>query len=176
MVKDVGEGDSGRIRVLVEGALCVAMSVVLSYMRIFTMPQGGSITLEMTPLLFFSLRRGAKWGMATGAVSGFLQMLLSWNVYHPAQALLDYIVAFACVGAAGIRELHFVIGVTASCMLRFLCHVLSGAVFFASYAPEGQSPWIYSLIYNGTHMIPSSAISFIATWLLWSRTLSVRGR
>jgi thiamine transporter len=172
----VAGGSSERIRVLVEGALCVALSVVLSYLKILPMPQGGSITLEMSPLLFFSYRRGVKWGLAAGAMSGFLQLLLGGYVVHPIQGVLDYPAAFACMGVAGIAGHHFLLGTAASCALRLLCHVLSGAIFFASYAPEGQNPWLYSLVYNATYMIPSMIISFAAAWLLWSRLASMAGR
>lgn len=152
-----------------EGALCVSLSVVLSYLKVFKMPQGGSITLEMAPLIFFAYRHGFKWGISAGALSGLFQMLFGGAVYHPLQAILDYPAAFACVGFAGAFGRHFVIASIVGGALRLLCHVVSGAVFFGSYAPAGQNPWLYSTIYNLTYMIPALIISGSVAWLLWKK-------
>ena len=99
-----------KVSVLVEGALCVALSVVFSYFKLFSMPQGGSITLEMAPLLFFSYKQGGKWGVCAGFLSGLLQMLFGGYIVHPVQALLDYPLAFACIGAAGLFGRHIIAG------------------------------------------------------------------
>ncbi len=160
---------SDRVRALVEGALCVALSVVLSYLKVFKMPQGGSITLEMAPLFFFAYRHGFKWGISAGALSGLLQMLFGGYIYHPVQAILDYPLAFACTGLAGAFGPHFLIGTAAAGFARFVCHVLSGVIFFASYAPAGQNPWIYSSIYNAGYMIPDLILCGGAAWILWKK-------
>ena len=107
------------------------------------MPQGGSITLEMAPLLYFSYKYRYKWGITAGLVSGLLQAVFGGYVAHPAQGILDYPAAFACMGLAGCFG-ESAKGVTAGTALavvsRLVCHVLSGVIFFASYAPEGQTP------------------------------------
>lgn len=161
--------ESGRIRVLVEGALCVALSVVFSYLKIFRMPQGGSVTLEMAPLLYFAYRRGVGWGVCAGAMSGVLQMLLGGYVVHPAQALLDYPLAFACLGAGGMRWHRPIPGTLVAVAARLFSHVCSGVIFFASYAPEGQNPWLYSTVYNAGFMVPSAIMSALVAWMLWKR-------
>ena len=160
---------SDRVRTLVEGALCVALSVVLSYFKIFKMPQGGSITLEMAPLFFFAYRHGFKWGISAGALSGLFQMLFGGYIYHPVQAILDYPLAFACTGLAGAFGSHFVVGTLVAGAGRLFCHTASGAIFFASYAPAGQNPWLYSTIYNATYMIPVVIISGGVAWVLWKK-------
>jgi thiamine transporter len=160
---------SDRVRVMVEGALCVALAVVFSEFRMFAMPQGGSITLEMAPLLYFSYRRGFKWGAAAGVMSGVFMMLFGGYIAHPAQAALDYPLAFACVGAAGFLRERPVLGTIFAGAARFACHVLSGVIFFSSYAPEGQSPWAYSAIYNASFMIPSLLISGVLAMILWKK-------
>ena len=160
---------SDRVRTLVEGALCVALSVVLSYFKIFKMPQGGSITLEMAPLFFFAYRHGFKWGISAGALSGLFQMLFGGYIYHPLQAILDYPLAFACTGLAGAFGSHFVVGTLIAGAARLFCHVASGAIFFASYAPAGQNPWVYSTIYNATYMIPVLILSGGVAWILWKK-------
>jgi thiamine transporter len=165
----VVKGSSERVKTLVEGALCVALSVVFSYLKLFSMPQGGSITVEMAPLLYFSYRQGWKWGVAAGAMSGLLQMILMGYVAHPVQAVLDYPLAFACVGAAGFFKAAPLVGAIAGGVARLACHVLSGAIFFASYAPEGQNPWVYSIIYNATYLIPCLVISAALALALWKK-------
>ena len=167
--------EAGRdTRVLVEGALCVALSVVLSHLVFLRMPQGGSITLEMAPLLYFSYRHGFKKGVLAGGLSGLLQMFLGGYVVHPLQAMLDYPLAFAAMGVAGLFARKLVAGTFAACALRLLCHVLTGVVFFSRYAPELQNPWIYSLVYNSTYIVPSTALSATAAWILACRLGGVR--
>jgi thiamine transporter len=154
---------------MAEGALCVALAVVFSQFKMFSMPQGGSVTLEMAPLLYFSYRRGFKWGAAAGVMSGVFMMLFGGYVAHPVQAVLDYPLAFTCVGAAGFLKERPVSGTVLAGAARLVCHVLSGVIFFSSYAPEGQSPWVYSAIYNASFMIPSLLISGVLAMILWKR-------
>ncbi|MDR1915782.1 MAG: energy-coupled thiamine transporter ThiT [Synergistaceae bacterium] len=165
-------GSSSKVIVLVEGALCVALSVVFSYFKLFSMPQGGSITLEMAPLFYFAYRCGWRWGILAGGVSGLLQMLFGGYIAHPIQAILDYPLAFACMGIAGIfvKNLKQIIcGTIAASALRLLCHVLSGVIFFSSYAPDGQNPWVYSFVYNASFMVPSLIISGVIALFLWRK-------
>ncbi|MDL2264650.1 energy-coupled thiamine transporter ThiT [Synergistaceae bacterium OttesenSCG-928-I11] len=163
------QGASARTRAMVECALCVALSVVFSYIKFFRMPQGGSITLEMAPLLYLAYRRGAGWGIAAGAMSGALQMLLGGYVVHPVQALLDYPLAFACLGLAGLSRAHPLLASFVAVAARLFCHVLSGVVFFSQYVPEWQNPWVYSGVYNASFMVPSMIISGALAWALWRR-------
>jgi thiamine transporter len=160
---------SVRVKTLVEGALCVALSVVFSSFKLFAMPQGGSVTLDMAPLLYFAYRRGFKWGVAAGVMSGLLQMSLFGYIVHPAQAFLDYPLAFACIGVAGLLKSRPVVGAVLAGTGRCLCGIISGVIFFASYAPEGQSPWVYSTVYNATYSIPSIILSGTAALLLWKK-------
>lgn len=169
------QGASARTRILVECALCVALSVVFSYVKFFRMPQGGSLTLEMAPLIYFAYRYGFKWGLVAGAMSGVLQMLFGGYVVHPIQALLDYPLAFGCMGIAGISRRHLLIGTLVAGAARLFCHVLSGVIFFAQYVPEWQNPWAYSTIYNASFMAPSIVISTALAWMLWRR-LGVDGK
>lgn len=64
---------------LVEGALMIAMAFVLSYIKLYDMPMGGSITLEMIPLVIMGLRHGVKWGTFTAAVHGIIQLILGFS-------------------------------------------------------------------------------------------------
>jgi thiamine transporter len=174
MSETVIGGHSGKTRALVEGALCVALSVVLSYLKLFSMPQGGSITLEMAPLLYFSYKYRYKWGITAGFVAGLLQAVFGGYVAHPAQGILDYPAAFACMGLAGCfgeSGRGIIAGTALAVAARLVCHVLSGVIFFAEYAPEGQNPWIYSIVYNASYMVPSAIITSAAAWVIWKKFL-----
>lgn len=160
---------SNKNRILVEGALAVALSVVFSALRLWTMPQGGSITLEMVPLFLFALRRGGKAGCAAGAVSGLLQLFTGGYVVHPLQALIDYPVAFGVLGIAGFFPKSLWFGAALGGILRFACHVLSGVIFFASFAPEGTNVWIYSSVYNGSFLLPTLVVSVLLVQLIRPR-------
>ena len=157
------------VKIMVEGALAAALTVALSYVKLWEMPQGGSITLEAIPLLVFSLRRGVRSGIGAGAVAGLLQLLLGGYIVHPVQALLDYPLAFGALGLAGALRKPIWGGTVLGSLARFACHVVSGAVFFGSYAPKGANVWAYSLTYNGSYMLPNLVIAVVVVSLLWPR-------
>jgi thiamine transporter len=161
--------ENRKVRILVEGALAAALALALSYLRLWRMPQGGSITLENVPLFLFTLRWGLKAGLGAGSVAGLLQLILGGYVVHPAQALLDYPMAFAALSLAAVCRRPLWAGLLIGASARFACHVLSGVVFFAAYAPEGTNVWAYSAIYNGSFMLPSLVLSIIAIYIIWPR-------
>lgn len=167
--------------ILVEGAMIIAMATVLSYIKLFEMPFGGSITLEMLPLIVMGLRRGTKWGCFTGLVHGVLQMIIGFsNVLYCATLLsqigcilLDYVLAFSVLGLAAFfakripnKKAGFVFGAVIVSLLRFLCSFLSGWLLWGSYAPEGMNPVYYSLVYNGAYMIPDTIIAAVVIAIL----------
>ncbi len=136
----------------------------------FSLPESGSINLGMLPIFWLALRRGPKIGIFAGAVFGVVDLAISPFIVHPIQFVLDYPLAFACLGVAGFfRKITIagpVIGVAVGGAGRFLCHFVSGVVYFPMYAPEDMSPIIYSAIYNATYMIPSIVICAVAIALL----------
>jgi thiamine transporter len=107
--------------------------------------------------------------LGAGAVAGLLQLILGGYVVHPLQALLDYPLAFGVLGLAALTPRPLWLGLTLGTFLRLVCHVLSGVVFFASYAPEGTNVWLYSTVYNGSYMLPNLGLSIILTYILWPR-------
>lgn len=172
----------GNTAAMVEGALCIALAVVLSRFNLFEMPQGGSVDLELVPLLLFAWQRGLKWGMAVGALTGVVKLLMGAHMYYPLQAVLDYPLAYAMAGLAALfsrrKTAGQVAGVVAACAAQTFWHVISGVVYFAQYAPEGQSPWVYSTVYNVGVMTPKYVLSGVAAWLLWralDRVLPAKG-
>jgi len=142
-----------RLIMIITGALCIAMSYGLSYIKLFSMPMGGSVTAaSMLPLSLFSYLFGPWWGMLSGAVYGILQLLQKPEVVHWSQLLLEYPIAFGAIGLSGFfRKTHLALGTLVGGVGRFFCHFLAGATFFAEYAGT-QNPWIYSLLYNGGYL------------------------
>lgn len=176
-----------KTRILAECALMIAAGTVLSQIKIFSMPFGGSVTLlGMLPFVLVSLRHGVKWGLATGFVNSLLQMLLGFYA-PPANTvlafagvvLLDYVLAFTVLGLADAfarlfknRLLGVCVGTASVCALRFLCSFLSGALLWGSYQSsyawaKGLSVWTYSLIYNGSYMLPELVLTTLAAALLY---------
>lgn len=159
-----------RTQIITEIAVAAALAVALHFVRPFWLPQGGSINLEMLPIFFVAFRHGVWPGMTTGVIFGLLHLLIEPFIVHPAQLVLDYPLAFALVGLAGIfrsaKVGPVVLGTVVGAVARFLSHFVSGIVFFASYAPKGQPIWLYSLIYNGSYMLPSAILCLILVYPL----------
>ena len=159
----------------------IALATILNSIKVFTFPEGGSVTLgAMVPLLFLALRRGAKVGMAAGAVFGIIDVYFEPFIYNPIQFLLDYPFAFGALGFAGLFRgrvngsgtapaLWSVVAVAVGIGGRFVCHFLSGLIFFASYAPAGESPAVYSAVYNASYLLPELVISAFVIFVLVNR-------
>lgn len=156
---------------LAEVAVCIALAAVLGLLKVFTMPQGGSVSLEMLPLLFLAVRRGAGPALAAGVLYGLVQLVLPGAfIFHPVQALLDYPLAYAAVAAASVIPARgwpgVALAVAVGSAARFVFHFLSGLVFFASYAPQWEAPWLYSITYNILYLVPEAVISALVLWPL----------
>lgn len=149
------------------GAVCIALSSVLSMIKIWKMPQGGSITAaSMLPLMLFSYVYGMGPGCLVGALYGVLQFIIEPYFLSLPQMLLDYPIAFGMMGLAGLfskmdnENLGLTVGVVLASVGRFVAAVLSGVIFFAEYAGD-QNPWVYSIVYNGSYMLPECIICVI---------------
>ncbi len=165
-----GNGVKTNTRELAEISITVALSVVLNYIKIYQLPWGGSITLgSMVPIMLLAYRRGPKVGIMAGVVFGLVQMALEGYIYYPVQIILDYPLAFACLGLAGLFKKQPLIGVAVALTGRFLSHFVSGVVFFAEYAPVEMGPYVYSAVYNGSYILGEIVISGIIIYLLWKR-------
>ena len=162
------------IRQNAEVSVAVALSVVFSLFRI-KLPHllyGGSVSLQALPIFVIAFRHGWRTGMAAGGVYGVVNFILTPFYVHPLQVLLDYPMAFGAVGMAGLTardpqaggfagwggRLRMLAGLGLGTGLRFGVHFVSGVVFFSQFAPEGQPVWLYSLIYNGSYLIPEIII------------------
>ena len=162
-------------RIIAEMVMFVSLATVLSYIKIIRLPQGGSVTAaSMVPILWLSLRRGPKVGLFAATVYGLVQFALEPFIFHPAQVLLDYPIAFGLLGLAGLFQKRPFIGVGLGIIGRFVAHFFSGIIFFASYTPEGIHPAIYSAAYNGGYLLVELVISiYIISLLRGSKVLII---
>ncbi len=155
---------------LVESSLLVAMAFLLSFTMIYEAPMGGRVTIaSMLPIIIIGLRHGTLWGIGSGAVYAVLQFMQEPYFVHPAQILLDYALAFGLLGLSGLfrgRRFGFQIGTVVAVAARFLSHFLAGIIFFREYAPAGQSPEIYSLVYQLQYLVPELVITLVVGTLL----------
>ena len=171
-------------KMLAYAALCIAVSFVLSYVRLFRMPQGGSITpASMLPVMLFAFAFGFGPGLVCSLAYGVLQMFQDMYIVGWVQATLDYVLAFGALSVVALFKkwkspLNFSVGVVVAGLLRVTCHVLSGVVYFAEYAPEGMNPLVYSLVYNltsvGVDALICAAIAFIPGVRSFARRMAVR--
>ncbi len=161
-------------RRLVESAIMVAIGTVLSVLRILHLPYGGSVTIAcMLPVIIISFRHGIRWGLVTGFAFGVLQQLLglhnlsyvtTWQSIV-AVIVLDYLVAYMVLGLGGtFRKLSsqpraLFLGALLVCVLRYLCHVISGATVWAGLSIPTAAALIYSISYNATYMIPETIVT-----------------
>lgn len=171
-----------KLLLLVEIAIFAAIGFVLDQLKFSIWGQGGSISLVMLPIILMAIR----WGLSAGLITGFLVGLLNLLdpfVVHWFQMLLDYFFAFTFVGFAALfrkpilrasqqnqkkkMALFIVIGTIIGGVLRYICHILAGVVFFSEYAGN-QNPWIYSIGYNGSFMIPSIILTAIIASVLFT--------
>ena len=158
-------------RVVAEVSVMVALAVALDSVRIFTLPQGGSITAgEMVPVLLVALRRGARVGIFTGAVLGLVDLYFEPFVVNPVQFLLDYPIAYGALGLSGLFKQRGVVmsavGVGVGIGSRFVSHFISGIVYFGGNAAPGQNVAVYSAIYNASYLLPGLLISEFAIVVL----------
>lgn len=163
-------------RDIAEAAIAIALAFILSMIKIYHLPAGGSVTAgSMIPILLLALRRGYKLGLVTAVLYGIAQLIEGPYIVHPAQLVLDYPLAFGALGLAGffafkgektVSDFYALLGVAVGIGGRFLCHFLSGVIFFSEYAPEGMNPWVYSALYNGSYLVPELIISAVLIYLL----------
>lgn len=165
---------NSRIRLITEISMISALAVLLSVIKVYQAPFGGSVSLVMVPVFLLAYRRGIGPAVIAGALTGVIKVLTDAYIVHPIQFLLDYPVAYLMLGLAGIYKvkashslkqvcLYISISILFAASLRLLSHFISGVVWFGSYAPEGMNVYLYSLLYNVYYLVPEMIISIIVT-------------
>ena len=152
---------------LINVALMLALAIVLHQLRLFHMPQGGSITLgAMVPLLFLTYRYDAGIGCLAGFLYGMINLMQDAFIVHPLQVLFDYPLPYMALAVAAAVPGRLYAGAVLAFSARFLCHYISGVVFFGSYAPPDMSPYLYSLVFNATYLVPEAIICLVILRIL----------
>lgn len=173
-----------RVRALTEGAIMLALAVVLNYLSgmIFaSLPQGGSITLAMFPLLFYVHRWGVGRGLLVCFAYGTLDMLLGKGYAWGWQSIiLDYLLAYTALALGGLfkgKAWGIFPDVAIGCLGRFIIHHISGVTLYRIVEPTGieglevfgvfTNPHLYSLVYNGAYMLPNAVIALVLAGALY---------
>ena len=158
----------------------IAIGTVLAQIKLYRMPNGGSVTLvSMLPFLLVSYRHGTEWGLITGLANSMLQMVLGGIYMPPAGTVLamtggivfDYILAYLVLGLGSLfskafrndRSLAAIItGSAISMFLRFICAFVSGFLIWGSITLDGAAAVIYSLSYNASYLVPEIILTIMA--------------
>lgn len=166
---------------IAEGAAMVALATVLSFIKVYQLPWGGSITLlSMLPIVLYSIRRGVKAGLVVSFVYALIQFgqgvmdgLFGWGLTPGtliACIILDYVGAFFVLGLAGLFRKNglggWIGGIVLAVALRFVMHFLSGAVIWQSVGElwtgfSTENTYLYSFLYNGSYMLPELIFTVI---------------
>ena len=164
-----------KLRCLTECAILIAIATVLSFIKLYKLPLGGSITaLSMLPILLAGYRNGFRWSVTASFTYAFLQLMVdiaeiaSWGLtagIFIGAVVFDYLLAYGSLCLAGLfrnKKYGLVWGTAVALPVRFIMHFISGYIFFASWAPEGYTPFAYSVAYNGSYMLPELIITVVA--------------
>ncbi|MGN0657086.1 MAG: energy-coupled thiamine transporter ThiT [Ruminiclostridium sp.] len=175
-----------KLYALTDGAITIALATVLSFIKIFELPWGGEITLlSMLPIALFSIRCGVKYGLWISFAYSLVQLaigiskgLLAWGLTPLALIfciLLDYIGAYTVLGTAGLFRRRGtagrIAGISLALLLRTGFHVLSGVLIWNSYGELWNgfftdNSWLYSLLYNGSYMLPELVFTIIGAVII----------
>ncbi len=167
-----------RIRALCEGAILVALAQILSYVKLYELPNGGSLTPAMFPILLFALRWGLGKGLLAAFVFGALQLIFDGAYAGGWQSMiLDYLLAFTPLGLAGLfkgKAWGIFPGTVIGCLGRFIVHYISGVTIYRINMPTevpGLGTYsdasLYSLVYNGSYMLPNTLLALAIAALLY---------
>lgn len=167
-----------RIRALCEGAILVALAFILSFVKLYELPNGGSLTPAMFPILLYALRWGLPRGLIAGFVFGLLQLIFDGAYAWGWQSmLLDYLLAFTPLGLAGLfkgKAWGIFPGTVLGCAARFVIHYISGVTIYRIIEPTAvpgfgtfDNAQLYSLVYNGSYMLPNTLLALLLAGVLY---------
>ena len=166
-----------RIRMICEAAVLMALAQILSYIKLYEFPNGGSIDCAMVPIILFAVRYGASWGTGVGLVYGAMQYFFANGISIDWTTIIcDYFLAYALLGlGAGLfrgQKYGVYAGTLCGGALRFLAHLAVGAIVWGQWMPDEffgmtmTSPWIYSALYNGSFLLLSLVLTLVVVAIL----------
>ncbi|MBE6782130.1 MAG: proton-coupled thiamine transporter YuaJ [Ruminococcaceae bacterium] len=170
------------LRKLTVSAILIALATGLSFIKLWQNPWGGSVTLlSMLPIVLIPILFGTRWGLFAAFVNSLVQFgvgfikMMSWGMdarMWIGAVVFDFVVAYTVLGLAAIfakkGTLGLSLGIIISLTLRFISHFISGYIFFDSWMPETfTNPAVYSLVYNGTYMLPELILTLTAVLILY---------
>ena len=170
-----------KTRKLAECGILIALAFILSYIKIFDAPNGGSVTLaSMLPIVIISFRHGTKWGVLSGFVYSILQMIQGFDpppvqsfIMFALVVLLDYIIAFSVIGFAGSfnfiknKAVAACIGTFSVIIIRGMCHIFSGIIIWADPTLSTGATISFSVAYNLGYLIPEAIITTVAAYFVF---------
>ena len=165
-----------KLLTVIEGAVCIALSYALSFIKFKIWPEGGSIDIVMVPLLIYAWRRGAGWGVAAGLIFGTIKCFFAGGFAWGWQSiLLDYVVAYGAVGLGGLLrngKHGLPLGALLGSVCRFIVHFISGVTIYKILEPTEfagktfSNPALYSAVYNGSYMLVNLILAVVLCALL----------
>lgn len=165
------------LRALCEGAIFVALAQILSMLKLYEFPNGGSVTFAMLPIFLYCARWGFLRGLGASFVFSCLQFLFDGGFAIGWESIIgDYILAYTVLGLAGLfsrMKYGLFIGSVVGAVARFLVHYIVGATIWAEYMPETffgmtmTTPWFYSFLYNAPYVFISLALSLVISALIY---------
>lgn len=168
-----------KTRTLCEAAILIALASVLELITLYKLPQGGSVTLSMLPLVLFAVRHGCGWGAMAGFVFGGINYMMGGHAIDWTTIICDYFIAFSMLGlGAGLfrkKKLGCVWGSLTGISLQFLASYLVGVFVWGKWMPDEffgmtmTTPWFYSFLYNICWALPDLLLAttvFVILYLI----------
>lgn len=167
-----------QVKILTVSAIMIALSTVLSFLKVYDLPLGGSITVfSMVPVCMIGIMYGVKKAILPCVLYGAIQMAIGgvfgWGLTPTILIgciLFDYLIAFGVLCFSGaFRKKGYVgiiMGIVLACVLRFASHLVSGFVLFKNF-DVFNNPYIYSIAYNGSYMLPELILTIIGSVLVF---------
>ncbi|MGM7637020.1 energy-coupled thiamine transporter ThiT [Bacillus sp. Hm123] len=172
--------DRNKLVTMIEIAVMAGLAQILSLFEFGALwAYGGSVSLVMVPIFLMAFRRGLKAGVLTGLIVGLLGLVLGGTIVHPVQLVLDYPLAYAVLGLAGVMSVasemnvsRIISGLMLGTLLRLACHFISGVVWFGQYTPDDWPVAWYSIVYNASYLIPEMLITTLVLVFLYKTSPS----
>ena len=168
VMADRGEERGFAVKPLAYCAMAVALAYVTSFIKVFKLPYGGSVTLlSMLFIVLVANWYGVKTGMLVGFAYGILQFLQEPYFLTLFQVCCDYVLAFAALGLAGLfrgKKSSLLIGYLVAVLARGAFHSLGGYLYWMDYMPENFPQALrslYPIIYNYSYLLAEAVVTVI---------------